>query len=83
MKVYVLVYEWANEYDRQNEVAGVYSTMRKAKKELKRIARDVRQNDGKYYDNCYVDDGLQWGAEKFGEYDEAHTNLFIQEKELE
>ena len=80
MKVYVLVDEWATDYDRATEVVGVYETLKSAKARLEQEKKIVSE-EIKYDTVEDTDDG--WTGYFEVDYADNHTNLFIKDMEVQ
>lgn len=78
MKVYVLIDEWARDFDGDVHVLGVYTDREEARKEM---LKEEKERFLTEMDTCERDDDCvcQYNA---GEYYTMHDRLFVQEQEL-
>ena len=78
MKHYVVVHDWANEYECGTTILGVEHSMEKAKKIFNNCLADEKQyaiENGLY---VYDDYETVFDAGEEGNYIRNHTNLYIQ-----
>ena len=77
MKHYVIVNDWANEYESGTAILGVAHSMEEAKEIFNQSLADekqyVEEHDWEIYDNCET----VFDAGKDSCYISNHTNLYI------
>ena len=79
MKHFVVVLEWAAEYECGSNVIGVAHSLEDAKKILNGIAAEEREYALEHEWIIYDDLPTVFEAGQNGDYIKNHTNLYIQE----
>ena len=78
MKHFVIVNDWANEYESGTTILGVTHSLEEAKEIFNNNLADEKhyaeENDFTIYDNCET----VFDAGEEGYYSKNHTNLYIQ-----
>ena len=78
MKHYVIVHDWASEYESGTTILGVAHSMEEAKEIFNANLADERQYAEEYDYTIYDDCETVFDAGKEGYYVADHTNLYIQ-----
>lgn len=79
MKVYVLIDEWARECEQECSVIGVYTTIERAREEMRKWEEKEFTTE---MDTSEMDDNsiVHYDA---GMYQQMHDRVFIEEKEIQ
>lgn len=78
MKHYVIVNDFANEYESGTTILGVVHSMEEAKEIFNQSLADEKQYAGKHGFTIYDDCETVFDAGEDGYYVSNHTNLYIQ-----
>ena len=78
MKHYVIVNDWANEYESGTNILGVVHSLEEAKKIFNESLADEKQYAKEHGFTIYDDCETAFDAGEEGYYVNNHTNLYIQ-----
>ena len=78
MKHYVIVNDWANEYENGTTILGVAHSLEEAKEIFNKYLADEKQYAEDHGFEIYDDCETVFDAGEIGYYASNHTNLYIQ-----
>lgn len=79
MKHYVVVNEWANDYEYDVIILGIAHSLEEAKEIFNNNVDDERKYAYEYGYEIFEDNDVIFDAGKYGEYIVFHTRTYIQE----
>lgn len=79
MKHFVIVFDWASEYECGSNVVGIAHSLEEAKKIFNNVAAEEREYVIEHGWIIYDDTATVFDAGENGSYILNHTNLYIQE----
>ena len=79
MKHYVIIHEWANDYEYDVSVLGVAHSLGEAKEIFNNSVDDEKKYADEHGYEIFEDDDMIFDAGKYGEYIVFHTRMYIQD----
>ena len=78
MKHYVIIHEWANDYEYDVGILGVTHSLKEAKEIFNHCVDDEKKYADEHGYEIFDDNDVIFDAGKYGEYIVFHTRMYIQ-----
>lgn len=78
MEHYVIIHEWANDYEYDVSVLGVAHSLEEAKQIFNNSVDDEKKYADEHGYEIFEDNDVIFDAGKYGEYIVFHTRMYIQ-----